>query len=342
MSDISLLIPTKNRSSFLSRLLKYYCEVDFKGMIYIGDSSNENYLNKNVNMVKSFNNKLNIIHKPYPNVKPAPCVKLLLELVQTKYSVCCNDDDFLIPAGLDQCIIFLENNPNYYSAHGKAIKIKTKNSMPHGKIITCKKKVQPIEEADKASDRWLHYMQNLTDAQFSVHLTEDFKSIFSYSDIQDSVFSGVILPNCLSIIGGKIKEINCLSLVRHIQDIPYRSREELDTYYWLTRKDWFSNFGNFRDIFANEFMHRDKILIDDALTVVDKGMFFFIAQRFVREWKKYLSIQTLQVPKSMVLNIDMDNVLSSIKSKRFLKSLLKPSSPHHKDFMPIYCVITKK
>ena len=346
-------MPTKNRFLFLNRVLHYYSNVDFKGIIYIGDSSDTKDLRRNKSLVESLKNNLKIIHKHYPNINPPKCTKLLVEQVRTKYSVLCNDDDFLVPDGLERCIKFLENNYSYASAHGKAISIKTQNSMPHSKIVSCVSKRQPIEEADKASDRWIQFMPNLSDALFSVHRTDDFRLMYSFSDVRDGVLSGCILPNALSIISGKIKELNGLSLVRHMQDNPYRTKEETDFYFWIKGKDWLSNIEYSRDILAKELMFQDKIKYDAALKVVDKGMSLYIAKRFTGDWEKYLSENSLQISNltnsrfdvvKRIKNIIKKSLFSSpIKtSNTLLKSLLNPSSSYHKDFMPIYHAITEE
>ena len=41
--NISLLVPTKDRPSYVKRLLKYYSHLKFTGYIYILDGSNKKF-----------------------------------------------------------------------------------------------------------------------------------------------------------------------------------------------------------------------------------------------------------------------------------------------------------
>ena len=55
----TIVIPTKNRSTFLNRILNYYATTEFSGYIYIGDSSNKEETKKNKENINKFK-KLNV------------------------------------------------------------------------------------------------------------------------------------------------------------------------------------------------------------------------------------------------------------------------------------------
>ena len=52
-NKVAILIPTKNRSDFLIRQLKYYASVDSVHPIYIGDSSDENDKEKILSIINA-------------------------------------------------------------------------------------------------------------------------------------------------------------------------------------------------------------------------------------------------------------------------------------------------
>ena len=117
--NISLLVPTKDRPSYVKRLLKYYSDLNFKGYIYILDGSNTK-LSKNItNYIKQLNNKKIIYFHDvgYPGM----ITKKYLSKVNTDYVAQLGDDDYLIPDVLKKCIKFLDKNPNFSAAHGEGI-----------------------------------------------------------------------------------------------------------------------------------------------------------------------------------------------------------------------------
>ena len=125
MSDnkVAIIISTKNRSEFLIALLKYYAEIKSHHTLYIGDASEEYHLNKTIPVINSLSSKINIVFRQYPEYSRgqtdnAKTIAKMLEIVEEKYSVGSGDDDYFIPKSLEKCADFLENNPNYCSAHG--------------------------------------------------------------------------------------------------------------------------------------------------------------------------------------------------------------------------------
>ena len=113
---MTLIVPTMNRSDFLVRQLGYYRDVGFQGCICIGDSSDTVHVERTKRALKAFQGKLNIVYREYPHLNDAECLKQLLDLVVTPYAAFVADDDFLVPAALEQCARFLDNHPDYSAA----------------------------------------------------------------------------------------------------------------------------------------------------------------------------------------------------------------------------------
>ena len=51
--DISIVIPTKNRFHYIFKLINYYDNINFKGTLIIIDSSDDDNLNKTINLINS-------------------------------------------------------------------------------------------------------------------------------------------------------------------------------------------------------------------------------------------------------------------------------------------------
>jgi len=367
---ISMIIPTKNRSQFLARQLKYYSEMGFDGPILVGDSSNGNHLKDNKELISTLDSNLSIVYLEYPTLVVHRCVQQLVNLVRTPYIVHICDDDFLVPSGLEKCRLFLDNHRDYVAAHGVAAKIRTKNCNPHGEIIMCKQKMQPVEETESASARYLHFIGHMSDVYFSVHRTEVMVwSCDKLDYFSDGHFYNVLGPNCFSVVRGKIKELDCLSLVRHMQDNPHRTREEIDMLFWITSPKWLSSYQNFCDILAAELATCDSITREEALQVVKQGVLIYLTKRLENECRKNYpgyanpmsdfkgAVTARERIRSLLRGLIQHTpgvqrairtwkdlgIISPARSLRndlSLQALLNLSSQYHKDFMPIYRAIT--
>ena len=101
--NISVLIPTMDRSLFVIRALNFYAVVGFKGYVCIGDSSRTHHFQRTQREVQRLSQVLKIIHKYYPSSQypnEATVVKSLAGLAPTQYVCQYGDDDFLIPSGV--------------------------------------------------------------------------------------------------------------------------------------------------------------------------------------------------------------------------------------------------
>ena len=362
---LSVIIPTFNRSAFLYRQIRYYCALKFKGTILIGDSSSGDELQRNKQAIKSFNDKLNIHYREFPTLNEPSCNEELIKLIKTPYAVFVADDDFLVPSGLEKCIDFLEKNSKYNAAHGVGIRLKTENSDPHGKIIICTRKRQPVVDEASASYRYLNFMNFLADVHFSVHRVQSFRLMFYNSQLynNDRVFSSTLQPCCISVIQGKIKELNCLSLVRQINDYRYPILERNEFFGWITNEKWLNHLNIFYNIVVKELMFQDNIKFEESKKVVMMGLSKYIVKRLGNETDEYYAnkmiisdnFYTGKIGSERRLEkyiICFKNYIKKIKSfmslpsdeqnKISLESLLNPSSPYHKDFMPIYRAITEQ
>jgi len=364
---LTILIPTMNRSIFLIRQLRYYSEMGFQGCICIGDSSNKEQLSYTKKALENLNKELHIIHKEFPELNEFMCTQQLVKLVNTPYVVWVADDDFLVPSGLNMCVDFLENNKEFSAAQGMAVRIKTKDSIAYGDIIECTKKRLPVACAKTASKRYLSLMLHYADVHFTVHRIDTRSLMYKFVNlIPDKSFSSTLLPSCLSVINGKTKELKCLSLVRQINDNRYFSVEQGDTYLWITNPQWLSFLKIFNEIISKELTRVDGIGSAKANEIAKQGIAMFIARRMKSESTMFYSkhsilnsesrlsyFNSLKKLKSVINGMPLTRLLigkfyslifqsSEKQYDMSLKSLLKPSSPYHKDFMPIYRAITEE
>ncbi len=120
-AKLTLCIPTKNRSEFLSRLLHYYENTNYQHWIFIGDASNTSHYEATQQTIKSLEGKLKVRHFEHTGMDIVQSFDSFKHLFSTPFSAFCSDDDFVLTQGIEKCIRFMEDNPDYSAAHGKGI-----------------------------------------------------------------------------------------------------------------------------------------------------------------------------------------------------------------------------
>jgi glycosyltransferase domain-containing protein len=114
--DISIIIPTKNRSKYLFKLLNYYEAVNFMGQLIIIDSSDKNIFINNKNFIDSKKN-LDIQHQ-FKDINELNARKYALKFINKNYIAQSGDDDYYEPIGVQKIINFLNINLDYSCASG--------------------------------------------------------------------------------------------------------------------------------------------------------------------------------------------------------------------------------
>jgi len=124
ISKTAIVIPTKDRVVWCHRILSYYSRLNYDGYVVFADSSslkNYNYLDSiicqfpNLNILHFNTYKYGVHHSIEIAMKELP--KSIIYVVQS------GDDDFYDVNGILKCALYLQNNPSYKSAFGKALSI---------------------------------------------------------------------------------------------------------------------------------------------------------------------------------------------------------------------------
>jgi glycosyltransferase domain-containing protein len=344
---VSLLIPTKNRPGFLVRLLRYYESLGFQGCIYIGDSSDAEYIDKTKRALDALQGKLDITYREYPRINNAACLRQLLDIVSTPYAVLLPDDDFIVPHGLEQCVLFLENHPGYSAAHGKGIVLALNSNTPHGKVVRVNDYEQRAIEGENAAQRLLDHLSHYSVTLFSVHRVESWREM--YRDVPlltNDTFGLELLPCCLSVILGKVKELDGLYLVRQTHSQRYFLPAILE---WIALPDWLPSYRVFRSCLANKLSRQNNISLEKAHEIVEQAFWSYLTRALrnqVGQPTRSPDVSSRIQPSAGVIPRArlVWSVLRSLNPKKERKSLLpallRPSSPYQADFMPVYRALT--
>lgn len=354
---VGIIIPTRNRSEFVIRQLKYYASVNCRHTIYIGDSSDPEHVQKLENEIKKINGSLNINHwicpelNSYSTVFMSKKIQGLLSRVKEKYTTLSGDDDYQIPTSLSLCAEFLENNLDYSSASGYGVSFRLKNSGAYGEIKRLADFPRRQIETNTASERLVSFMSKYYVPLFSVHRTEESRKCWSQAtELDDWDFGTEILPCAMSLVLGKSKIIDCLGFIRQIHDQRHKPPDIFD---WIAGKDWRSSYEVMSNILSGELVVKDKINIDDAKRSVKQSLWAYIINQGSRIYDSQFSTQDTE---SKIFKI---NLLSKLRFdigqnfpwlkiiyRRAIRPLtatplqlhyevLQKYSKYHKDFKPV-------
>ena len=356
---LTLFTPTFNRPQYVIRLLDYYSVVDFQGRIYIGDSSDDDVSRKIQGAVNNVRDHLDIVYERYPGQNGVECVRNILDSITTKYAAFAADDDFFIPNVLNECVDFLEANPDYSAAHGMAVWLNVESNGLYGRITNLGGYKQPAIEANKASDRLKSLLGDYSVTLFSVHSTETWKRMYHGASeiVEWRRFGGELLQCSRTVLYGKIKQLDSLSLIRQVYDanesvltgsdelglpLNMSATYGMDEFDWVTSDDWLKSYQAYLRKVSSELGEIEDITDEDADLLV-KGCFW-----------SYLNQALFQIPSgtSSIIGTIKANLrylpglyrllqwlqanLFGNKGRLSLKGLLKKSSPHNSNFMPVY------
>ena len=359
---LTVVIPTKNRPDFLSRLLHYYADTRSPYSILIGDSSDPEILEETQSVIQDFRGTLQVNHRSYPTYEGYPSdlgltetLSDLLEHVATKYVVLVADDDVVIPDAIAEAVRFLELHSDYSAVHGKAALCGLS-----GRVQGDVKWIQPYPMPQitglTALERLRSHFRTGRPTEFSVKVTQQMRRHWQMRRAlgMNNRF-GELLVSCLGVIQGKVHHMDRLYMVR--QGHPgMRSRnpaiEEL-----ITNPAWSEQYVRFRDTLTEELMRWDGIPPDQAKDEIQRGFFYYMVKIMLKKGPAYL--QGMEDPSSLASQSPLWRRLAQrspvarrqwqrVRSmllpgevhRMTLPALLRAGSPTREDFVPVYRSLT--
>ena len=262
--NLSIVIPTLNRTRQLSKILSYYCKINFKAEIYILDSSDEINLNKNNNVIQKCKN-LKIVHKKILGSSSQVMGKILPE-IKTKYTVFSGDDDFFLEKGLEQSINFLDENADFSASHGKILHL-------------------------IYSDEKLNSILNIS----------NYNSMGFDNCFNENIFYNELLFNFLSCCYGKNKFLDNLYMVRTSIFTPikknYFSQKKIHDFF-IKDKQGKQVINNISNILSNEIKNIDGSDYGFNKKIIDKELVKYIKKTYI-QYFKFLKISIFENMKKI-------------------------------------------
>jgi len=255
LENLTLIIPTYNRSKNLNRLLKFYSDTNVKIIVLDASVNPEFYLNSD---------QVNYKHSPESELH----LRLLYasKIVSTDYVAICADDDFLFPQGLEKCIEFLEINKDYACAQGAYIRFRYDNFFSWRPDYVHWNKIEITQ--DSAVERILRSRKSCQ-FLYSTMRASGFKAVTS---IFENVNSGSLTINELAFnyvlpFLGKYRTLPTLYGARIEHP---KSSINLRYYEWIENNDLNCQayLRNIESIYESNVSHETAIKLQKNLTQV--------------------------------------------------------------------------
>jgi glycosyltransferase domain-containing protein len=205
--DITIVVITFNRYSYLKRLLNFYEQYEIKFNFLILDSSSGKISEE---LDQYLQNQEHINHQRYgSDIFFADKIAEGCKHIKTPYVTLCADDDFLIPSGVIQAKEFLTQNSDYSSAHGLYFNHSSvEGSSKFGFHISPLYADGHSAEDNLPLERITAYLSGKTKyyPMYAVHQTELFQTIWSETKEYVSDWGlSELFPCALSLACGKMK-----------------------------------------------------------------------------------------------------------------------------------------
>src|SRR5271157_320016 len=322
---LTMVIPTKDRSGFLERLLFYFYSVGFEHKIIIADSSKEDHRVHNAGTVQKVSSKLNILHISYDeNIEPKEKIDNALSHVQSPYVVFGADDDFFVPKTLGSAVDFLNNNPYYSTVCGESLAFYLDTQTSHGKIKSLSEYPRTSIEDTDVQYRLIKHLSSYTPTWYSVHRTNQFMTYWDHLKTQNwDVRFFELLLSCLSIIDGKSKKLDSLYMVS--QGNTRKSYVSLDSCLdWISDPEWERQYTIFSQTLCEYLILKANIDMNIAKNTVNRAFLLYISpilsDEYKNEIKKYWETPTNKF--SLLVNLPIKTLFQHFVARSGLNILL--------------------
>jgi|Napbiome12C3dose_1001474.scaffolds.fasta_scaffold00008_81 glycosyltransferase domain-containing protein len=219
-SQVDLVIPTYNRPHLLRRILEYYHQNGKDFNFIIADSSNSVNKTLNKDIINSYSD-LNILYiDKFPQtIKQHDKFIKMVNYVKSKYCVFCADDDFIIPRAINEAVKFLEKNPDYSAAHGTHIGYALFKNFRLNKFFWLFRQTPYSISSSDPIERVYQHLSNYSPVIWAVRRTDVVKTCYQeFGKIKFDPYVlpvfGELLPDMLTVVYGKVKDLNTFYAVR--------------------------------------------------------------------------------------------------------------------------------
>lgn len=355
---LTLVIPTKNRASFVARALRYYAEARCPFPMLLGDSSEPREVAHIREAIRSIGQPLAIHHIVESDSASLAAgwqgdrfLASLIAKAQTPYVAFYADDDFAVIERLHEAVRFLEEHQDYSFACGEALLVTLSSGTAHGEVASVARyPQQSLEEAD-APGRLSHLLTRYTVLEYGVSRTAQMQARWErvFRAGVDNL-TGELINGCLVAIQGKVRRLSGLALVRqsHPRQTSTISRDLFD---WVSTVAFPSHYAALADAVVESLQELHGVGVDRARAVFKRGFWRYLSQNLSADWQaRYAGpaggwIAGAQAAAKRVPGLrrawrGLRVYLPGRHHALSLEALCAPASAYDADFMPIYRAMT--
>lgn len=330
---VAILIPTKGRPEFIERSIKYYHSLKSPHPIYIGDASSSEVADRMRSFI-SMHPGINVKYFHWENVGANLTIVKLAEEAKKDFSFCAfhGDDDYFVPPSLSLCANFLEENPDYRTAQGRAALFVLDRPGPYGKIRSLQEYwgVNQLEE-NSSPERLESFSRKYFVSQFSVHrLTEFLEDSRDYINLRNDQIGELLHCHTFSI-AGKSKFLDCLYLIRNSHEGIYHP----SLLHRMLQEDWIAaEYHKMVATLAEALHQTSRLTLADAKKTVSEMM----AQRLLHSLARHAPNMPQRIAKHLksVMPAFLKRMIrEAVIDRRDMRLLLSPKSSFYDAFLPV-------
>jgi glycosyltransferase domain-containing protein len=292
LTELTIIIPTRDRPKYLHRALSYYDSFGLNLKIIVADSSLGTNKDKNIAAVKQFK-KLQILLLNDFAYETPPYLKCLdaLKKVKTNYSIFGADDDFHSVKGLAYALSYLKSNLDYVAVEGENVfvsKIKSFFFWKPGDVFLS---LEDSNVLSRMKNHSLYYQPTF----YTICKTNFFIYLFNQAANTNSLEYpfGEFQPSFLTVIKGKVKRLNVI----------YSYRDHTDDFHWddpptnLIQK--YKDDGTFRE----RYLQFKNVLVKELSNgagISERSADKFIDKCLLRFFKKQETTKPIKLMKKVL------------------------------------------
>lgn len=261
LKDLTVIVPSYSRPEFILRQILYWRGSG--ATLIIIDGSESSLEDKFQDEINKFNDVAYINSTLPLNLR----LTFAGELIKSKYSVYCSDDDFLLHSALSNAIDVLENNSDLVACMGQSLRfnVLSDNRVTYG---TCYIFNNPNLASSSYEDRITAATSNYAPVTcHAVMRSEIWKT--SWGSIPNSSSSQILeFYQAIAVyLCGKLLIIQDLYLLRTLENLPLSTTDanrSISSFEWWNKEFFSSEKRDFLDNLSNlafEKIHVEKNLI---------------------------------------------------------------------------------
>lgn len=215
----SVVIPTFNGTQFLKRSLDYFRHLSFEGQIVLSDNSSGDHRKFIASSPDEYDDLWIETFLFEDGIRFLDKLVSTLEKINSRFVMLHAHDDFMVPAAVERCVGFLDQNPAYTVARGHvAMFALARTGTSSSGQVSVSLVPHPMRgyEQETPVERMIAHIERYASTFYSVHRRDNLIESFriTEADTKNVIFFQY-LSSCISALQGKIHCSDELFYIRH-------------------------------------------------------------------------------------------------------------------------------